>query len=1153
VEKGFADAATLGPQLGATFSAAAAGMSGDEQTKKAAGEAVKGASPVMEKFIKTVEKDATSMSEFMGRVDEATLRTYAELNNIPYDKLTESIEKNIKAHEDARIAAEKQKQAAIALEGLNRNLKNVNVAVEVASDSIERMGARARAAAGGKAGFADLSKGTISRPGDLSQAEMAKGGRMEQEINAITSVLPNVGAQAGSPHAAAVAGARDQLRERTIDGTRALANMKDTLISVRTDMGTGGLGTDDDASLLIDKKLDAAGIGPAARKSIKAGLDEAYSGEQGKKALRDAINNGKLDEVVANASKGIKSELDTLKKIAKLINDTTKALEGAYKARLAIEKKLVGEYQKLHGMERKRIAAMKKIRTGKDLTPEQSARTFEKQNVALLQRGELGALAKGGKVNVDDSIKAFHALNEAIRVNEIAQREGAGSGKDEMDRRIKLMKANAAMREQLNTLTTVLKNYQNVQERGAAIEAKINKIKQDNATRLGGVDEYIGATDEARNEMDKVAALANRIADGTGSFSDVPEDLRSSVLAMMKTFSGVEGAQGERFKQGLDRVRSSVVGANLGGPMDATQAAIIKETQTPELKQLANDLEAIFKEGERIQAEAFIKGSENQIKNLNKEIKQIGDTFATELEKIMTNEKIHQNTEKVNQLRAQTAQLERINETLNKLAGLGVDTESEAAIRATKALVGKEGEEGIVRKTRRLEGQVGFQEAIAQTGDQGGMFTDTLVKDLAQGVWQQGEGGGGTGPGGVHRVFEQMVREGKTPGQGATINNQKFADRMLEMTKASLAIAQGRADVAATGKGAAEQAQMEAALAEMAKTGKGDFEATMKQLADAASYQSSKDYLNNLGTAVQQGVEQRGQEARAGMSAEMGKERGFWDDSIKQGMQKNIPDLLQEVIVDGIKQASAKVKQDAEQSRGLLDQQMALSVPDAGKRAAAEQELATDEDLRKRTRELDPNKKQSQVKKELTANQTLITNLDNSITAQTNAIKGIADPPGRKEADTATTAAMGPLQKLAIAGTKKNSIFTHDTHVEAALVSTNALLANILSAVGSGGGNGKGSSLAAAMETFNPTAVTLGDSLSAFNKAFAGGMKWTLESKHTITIKGLDGLAVFSALEGAFSSLVVDTVEALITEQLDERIPQLVKKTKQTPMGNGNK
>ena len=116
-------------------------------------------------------------------------------------------------------------------------------------------------------------------------------------------------------------------------------------------------------------------------------------------------------------------------------------------------------------------------------------------------------------------------------------------------------------------------------------------------------------------------------------------------------------------------------------------------------------------------------------------------------------------------------------------------------------------------------------------------------------------------------------------------------------------------------------------------------------------------------------------------------------------------------------------------------------------------------------------------------------------------------------------------------------------------------MANILSAVGSGGGggNGKGSSLAAAMETFNPTAAKLGESLSAFNQAFAGGMQWNLESKHTITIKGLDGLAVFSALEGAFSSLVVDTVEALITEQLDERIPQLVKKPKQTPMGNGNK
>ena len=1135
VERGFADAASIGPQLTETFNVAAAGMHGDEQTKKAAGEAVKQASPAMEKFIKTIEKDATSMDEFMSRVDESTLRTYAELNNIPYDKLTESIEKNIKAHEDARVAAEKQKQASLELEALQRNLKNVNVATEVASDSIDMMGARARVAAGGSAGFKDLTKGTISRPGDLSQAEMAKGGRMEQEIGRITSVLPEKNAK--------------EMRERTIDASRALGNLKDTLIGVRTDMATGGLGEDDDAKVLIEKRLKAAGIGDAARDTIMAGLNESYSGEQGKKALRDAINNGKLDEVIANASKGIKNEFETLKKVAALINKTTKAIESAYKARLQIEKRLVGEYQKLHSMEKNRIAKMKQIRTGKGLSPEESEGIFQRQNAALLQRQGMGGLAAGGTVDLDRTIKAFHALDAAIKANEIQMREGAASGAGELDRRTKLMQQNNKMREQMNTLNTVLKKYTNVQERAAALESKINKIRQDNAMRLGGVDEYIGATDEARAEMDKVAVLANQISLGTSRFSDVPEELRGSVLQLMKQMSGVEGPQGERFKRGVESARFERLAAAGIDISDPNVQAMVREQETPELERLGDKLESIFKEGENAQLNAFIKQAEDQKKALDKQIVGIGEQFKKALQGTLLEEEKEQNKKLIKNQESQLAKLEEHSRYLAKLAGMGVDVEDPAALRAAKSLAGEKGEENLVQKTRRLESQLKFQEAVGQTGDQSTWASDFRMTDIL-------EGEGGTG--GLMGVAKGLIAEGESVDiDGAHVMvkdnaalSAKVADRTLEMAKASLAIEQGRADVAATGKGAAEQAQMEAALAEMAKTGKGDFEATMKQLADAAQYQSSKDYLNNLSAAVGQGVEQQGQQLRTGVSG------AFMSSEGNVGDFRSL-DAIGEILATGLKKTAEQVKRDAEQSRKLLDQKLGTMTKDEDKKAELEETFAgrtaDDRKFLARARASDPSMTKSKTDAEKQNLQTSIAGLK---TANQNIATALKKLPGSPDGPPNAVEATGAFKDLVEAGKNPGSIYTHDTHVEAALVSTNGLLADILSAVqGSGGkssnGNGGGgwASLASAMETFNPSATALTTSLNAFNTNFAGGMKWTLESKHTIKLDGIDGLAIFSSLEGAFSSLVVDTVEALITEQLDERLPQLTKKAKQKPMG----
>jgi hypothetical protein len=1157
VEKGWADAASVGPQLGETFRMASAGKSGDEETKKAAGEAVKAATPAMEKFIKVIEKDATSMGEFMSRVDESTLRTYAELNSIPYDKLKESIEKNIAANAAAKVAAEKQKQAALHLEKMNRQLQNFNVAVEVTSDAIEVMGSRARASAGGRAGFADLSKGLISRPGDLSKAEMtgrttAHGtapSKLEQEIKSLTGSLGGkYGGKAGQK-------AGDDLAKRAIEGTRALGGLKDSLIATRTDLGTGGLGDDDDPIDLVMKNL-GPGIGEDARKSLKAGLDQTYSSVEGQKALKEAIENGKLDEVIANASKGIKTELETLKKIAKLINDTTKAMEGAYKARLAIEKKLVGEIQKLHGMEKSRIAKMSQLRTGKGITPEQSADTFESQQADLLVRQDLGGLQKaGGGVDVGRSIEAFHKLNEAIRTNEMAQREGAGSGKAEMDRRIELMKANAKMREQVGTLNTVLRNYQNIQERGAALEAKIQKIKQDNAMRLGGVDAYIGATDEARREMDKVATLANQVASGTTQFADIPQELRGQVMEMMKKFSKVEGPQGAKFKEGVVQTRLAHL-RKQGIDITPEREALVREEVGggTELEGLINKLGAMYKEAEEIQAAAFIKANQDQIKNLDKDIKNIGEEFAKTLNKVFLTEQLAHNVKQITQWQAELAKLTAMEAALNKLAGMGVDVNDPASLRAAKSLAGEKGKEGLAEKTRRLEKQVKMAGALGQTGDQGdwrqniGLGSladfggDKLTTDIIQ---------GDTSAGGMQGVSKQMFQEtGRTVMDADAATRGKFADRMMEMTKASMALEQVRADVAETGQGGAELAQMEAALRDMAQTGRGDFETVMKDLAEASGDQGSAAYFNALSGAVEQGIEKRGQESRS-----------LFMDAVTTTADVT-SDRIGNVLAAGLKEFATQAKSDAEQSRKLLDQKLGTLTKDKDKQKELEEGFATDEKFRGQMRTIDPEKTKKDVEAEI---KTVKQSMSDMVAANVEIGTALTNIPGTTKAPSHVLG-MDAVRDMGIAGTTKNSIFTHDTHVEAALISTNSLLADILTALGGdgvsrsgsgdgGGGEGKvggmntASGLVGALENFTSPADKLTGALSVFNTAFAGGMKWTLEAKHVIKIEGFDGLEIFNSLEGKFSELVRTITMKLINKELEDRIPQLIKKPPIAPMG----
>jgi hypothetical protein len=364
------------------------------------------------------------------------------------------------------------------------------------------------------------------------------------------------------------------------------------------------------------------------------------------------------------------------------------------------------------------------------------------------------------------------------------------------------------------------------------------------------------------------------------------------------------------------------------------------------------------------------------------------------------------------------------------------------------------------------------------------------------------------------------------------------------MMRSALALQQLKADVIAKG-GTADDPKIlafEKALQSQIFSGKGD---SFDKVLEGGIQGLSPEYLKQLRDAVNFGMKDVEMQMKAVVREGHGRESS-----------DNISSVVGEMVTNAFRAAGLRAKQEAEQSRKLLDQKLGTMTKDEDKKAELEETFAgrtaDDRKFLARARASDPSMTKSKTDAEKQNLQTSIAGLK---TANQNIATALKKLPGSPDTPNLVQAT-GKFEQFVDAGNSPGSIYTHDTHVEAALVSTNGLLADILSAVqGSGGkssnGNGGGgwASLASAMETFNPSATALTTSLNAFNTNFAGGMKWTLESKHTIKLDGIDGLAIFSSLEGAFSSLVVDTVEALITEQLDERLPQLTKKAKQKPMG----
>ena len=806
-----------------------------------------------------------------------------------------------------------------------------------------------------------------------------------------------------------------------------------------------------------------------------------------------------------------------------------------------MEKAILDETKKLRDMQIGSAKKMQQLRTGKGFTPEQGEAEFQKTQRTMLEAADIPVAAGAATIDLDATISTFHELNASIKANKEAMLEGADGTVNEIERRKGLMDANAKMQTQLTSVTSVLKNFQDTAKRGAELEERIQKIKQDEAMRLGGVDSFIGANDEARRQMDEVAGFANRVATGAEAFSDVPQELRGQVFDMMKKFAKVEGPQGTRFKAGVERVRSEVSTAQ-GLDLSADDLARFAESPTEALTNAIDELGTIYAEAEKVQREAFIKHLEDQKTDINDEIKNIVTEVTTGIQLAMAEETKEANKEEITQLTQQNTKLKKIHETLLAMEGMGVDVTDEARVGAISKLAG--GEEMEKAREKGFQARLGKRVLGVESGEVGQPGMGKGLKYGQENYWFSAD---------AH--LEQLMENSESmiglKGLQETGRSEGRANQMwVESLKARETGRMVREDI---GRGDFKTPETQAAaeklaadLEQMAKEGAdiGDVKERLEKEKEAGVI--GPEYMDIMMTGMEE-LFREAQTKAGGMTFDQ-----MWDE---QG---------QRMILESIQTQANLWKSAAETAADVVKSNLEFAMPDAtqAQRDAMQKKLMSDPAFRKRVEEVGETTKKG-VEDEMTKNTTSIGNLTAQNATLTTSINTLNTTMSQLPS-AAGGGGAGPdtdASKAFAAMTKPGSIFTHDEHLEAALVSTNALLGDILEALKpSGGGGGNASvggvatgsvNLPTAMAGFTAPANMLSSTLAAFNQAFSGGMKWTLEASHVIKVEGFDGLEIFNSLEGKFSELVRNITMNLINKELEDRLPQLTKKPPTAPMGQG--
>ena len=738
VELGFREVGTLGPDMAAGLHAIDMGMHGSAKVREKATQEAKRSFASYNKTIQEVSKESLSLSTFFTKIPESSLRTFAKLNDIPYEKLEKQIVDQIEANKAAAESTRKLNASMQMAEDINRSMASIDSAVSSATASMHEFGNVIDAISGKGKAF-DLEKGVISRPGLLAREERSQGGRMDREIASIASILQ---------------GRRNELQTQASEEMRLLSQVTDAVIASRAEIARQGATGKKPDEVLREELERRAGppVGPRSPAQQDA-VDKIMAGIKGatKDKLGEAIGGpgapGDMDKIMKGAERDIKRELDTLKRLAKFINAATKEFEKAYSARAKLEMELVKETKKLVDLQKERFVKMKKLRAGGgvgagSITPEESEAFFQRKQAAALGGVGMQGLAPGGQVDVGALSKKFRDLGKSIAENQKKLGQSSSmaelGNQNHLERQRALIETIKQEETQRKVLTDVIKDFQNVQQRTAALQEKINQLNQQAAKRRSMVDQYAGATDESRAEMDRVADMARRIADGTEQFSNVPQEMRGQVISFIQDMASQGGPIGDKFMGAAGDIRVQTA-RDLGINLTADQEKQLRAQPTSEVQKLTEAVDKAYKDAISLQNEAIIGGVKDTIDRLKAAITDLSINVATELKKVLLQEDIATGTEESRQLVIANRHLTSIVNLLTNLnKEFGIDVEDPAVIKEMSGIPAAiDRHETAVRSAG-----VFLQAAVRQGSEEVHASRGTLSSSVGGPSWQRTQGFG---------------------------------------------------------------------------------------------------------------------------------------------------------------------------------------------------------------------------------------------------------------------------------------------------------------------------------------------------------------------------------------------------------------------------
>ena len=689
VQFGWSELASMGPQVESSLAALNEGMAGSAETQAHAAQQIKQSMPKYMKAIKAFAAESDTMDAFFSRMDEGSLKTFARLNKLPYDKLKKDIENQIQANKDAAEAARALKDSHLELERIERSMTVIDRSVAGASSQIEDFG-RAIDASMKTIKRPDLSAGVLSRPSGLTEREMDSGGRLDQQLAALTSVLPKrevtrpLGSGSLSMGRMVTQQVEPELATSARENIKALSALDSALIKTRSVLGENIISGEKAFSTFENElRTGGKGLSDAAIKSIMSGLRGTFKEDEFGKAVREPSERGKIKQA---AERDLKRQLETLKRIGKYIEQASKEMQKAFDARTKLEQELVKELGKLVDLQKQRFATMKKIRGQGKVTPDESERFFQKKQAARLGAVGEGGLAAGGQVDVAQLGGRYRELNKRI-MDTTAQMNkfggGLQAGESELDKRIRLNDQIADDTSKLKALGIVIADYQNVQQRTAALQEKINQLNQQAAKRRTMVDQYAGATDEARAEMDRVADMARRIADGTEQFANVPQEMRGQVISFVQDMASQGGPIGDKFKGAAGDIRVQTA-RDMGIKLTPDMEKQLREQPTSEVEKLGKEIDRAFQDAIGLQTDAIIAGVTDQQAVLNTALEALKTVITDALPRALAEQTKDDNNALKGELQRQTGILIEQLAVLRVLADLGVDVEDPVAIREAK-------------------------------------------------------------------------------------------------------------------------------------------------------------------------------------------------------------------------------------------------------------------------------------------------------------------------------------------------------------------------------------------------------------------------------------------------------------------------------------